>query len=205
MYNQYGYKIIENAIEPEQYKKLKDYLNKVGWIFQTETSGWNRLKKEKEINIHDSSFSHLIYHHREHITQNVMCLPFLDCIKKYFNVEKLLRIRAGLILPKETELLHGPHIDYDEPHHTALFYFCREKGSGYTYLYDERVDPYIYKNGGVQALKKHKEMKIVEKVEPEENRVVFFRGDVYHTSSTPKSIFKRIAVNVNFKGFPKEV
>ena len=48
-------------------------------------------------------------------------------------------------------------------------------------------------------------MQVIDKIEAKENRVLFFKGNVFHSSSSPKTIFKRIAVNINFMGFPRKV
>ena len=122
-------------------------------------------------------------------------------IQRYFHMLKTLRVRTGLLVPVGHKKVHAPHIDLLDPHWTALIYFSSEKGSGQTYLYDELYDPYLYSTPEKQW--EGRQLPIAEMVEAKENRVVFFRGDMYHSSSAPETILKRIAMNINFTGHPR--
>ena len=70
---------------------------------------------------------------------------------------------------------------------------------GETYIYNQHKTPHE------QYDNTKDKFEVLEKIEAKENRVVFFKGDVYHSSSRPRTIYKRIAVNVNFVGTPLAV
>jgi len=206
MYNEHGYSIVENALEPEDYNNIKNYLNNVEWQFITDTAGEHSSEKDNNETIYKSSLAKILFA-EDHYASNELvhiCQPFMNCLNKFFDGIKLIRSRAGLFYPQEKEIIHGAHVDYPYPHHTALFYFSTETGAGHTYIYDEAFDPYSYKNLPHQHDLKKDTMQVIDKIEAKENRVLFFKGNVFHSSSSPKTIFKRIAVNINFMGFPRK-
>ena len=207
MYNEHGYSIVENALEPEYYDNIKAYLNNTHWKPITSTAG--KFSSEKDIieSVYKSSLAKLFFTKGRFTEDHYlgMCQPFINCINKYFDIKQIERIRAGLMFPQKKEVIHGPHVDSEYPHHTALFYFCTEKGAGHTYVFDEVFDPYLYNTVAEQYDHKKDTMQVLDKIEAKENRVLFFKGNVFHSSSSPKTIFKRIAVNINFIGFPRKV
>lgn len=204
MYNEHGYGIVENALNPDDYNNIKNYLNNLGWEFITDTSG---IEQDADKTIYKSSLAKILFSEDRYASNEMVhvCQPFLNCISKYFDLQKVVRTRAGLFYPQEKEVIHGPHVDFAYPHHTALFYFSTEKEAGHTYIYDEVFDPYSYKTLSQQYERKKDTMEVIDKIEAKENRVLFFKGNVFHSSSSPKTVYKRIAVNINFIGSPKEV
>jgi hypothetical protein len=72
----------------------------------------------------------------------------------------------------------GPHVDIDEPHYVGLYYVSDSDGD--TVLYND-------------------DMTKMARVSPKKGRMVFFRGDIMHTSSTPKEYRLRPVININLK------
>lgn len=199
------YVVIDDFFSKSDYNKLKSYFYDVGWQFIASTA---RRFEDKNANksINDSSFVHLVFDclNKNNRNKSDVYDIFFENLSNGFDIKEILRIRAGLITPDGTnkEYTHGSHVDWVHPHYTALFYFTTEKDAGHTYIYHEKFDPYLYVDGDHQKGERV-DLKIAEKIEAKENRVLIFKGNVYHSSSKPQSVYRRIAVNVNFEGIPR--
>lgn len=194
------YAVIDDFFSIGEYLAIKNYLEGVSWDFTPGIAG--EFAKKDPAN---SGFAHLIYGH-DHKDDNPTISTMIGfSLSRYFKINQMWRIRAGLLIPVGKKWVHDPHVDKQEPHWTALMYFSSEKGAGHTYIFDELYDPYLYDNVPAQVKARKDKMKVLDKVEAKENRVVFMRGDVFHSSSAPETIVKRMAINVNFLGVPLDV
>ena len=110
-------------------------------------------------------------------------------------VEKLLRIRLGLITPTAESLKHGPHIDREYAHKTAILYLNDTDGP--LYVYKERYNPGSGINS-IDYLKNLQNMSVAQTFESKQNRLVWFDGLHYHSSSTPTNVTRRIAITFNY-------
>ena len=98
---------------------------------------------------------------------------------------KLRRIKMNLLTRKETKhLYHTPHVDFDRPHWTLIYYVNDSYGG--TYFFKQKY------NGTRQKLE------IDKVVEPRQGRFVLFDGLTYHTSSNPQYHDTRCVINFNF-------
>lgn len=196
-----NYFIVDDFLPPEVYTAVKNKLEHQPWFFHSTVAGEQFRGDGPKTD--DSGFTQVWYH----VDDQTGCrhpdmLQLIDSnIQRYFHTRQTLRVRTGLLVPVGHKKIHAPHIDIPDPHWTALIYFSSEKGSGQTYLYDELYDPYLYATPEKQW--EGRQLPIAEMVEAKENRVVFFRGDMYHSSSAPETILKRIAMNINFTGHPR--
>ena len=86
----------------------------------------------------------------------------------------IYRVRLGCLLPDNLPH-HCPHVDFEEPHTTALYYV--NKSDGDTFFFD---------------------FKEVDHVTPERGKMIVFDGLDKHASSSPSKGY-RIALNINFK------
>lgn len=199
--------VADNFLEQERYDYIKSvlYSEQFPWNFIDDTSGVNA-----EATINSYGFACSMYDSELDLPPPYAdiqtCIDYLvDSLSKDFDLKQILRVRAGLQLPvpSGTSYILGPHIDMNIVHYTALFYFCKETGgTGTTILYKENENLYLhpyymYKN------KKHEDLTVEQEVEPRENRVLIFRGNRYHSATQPVKLNRRIAVNVNFMGWPK--
>ena len=115
------------------------------------------------------------------------------------DVKQFYRIRIGLITAQPTNIIHMPHVDLRFPHKTCLLYLNDSDGD--TLLYEEKYDmrqqldtiKYFIKNY------KDKEMNILHRSTPKANKMIFFNGDHYHSSSTPTNTPARFAININYR------
>lgn len=101
--------------------------------------------------------------------------------KNNFFVERLLRIRIGAYVNRNTKEINNIHVDNEEPHIVALYY--PHDSDGETVFFDSI-------NGKNEILR----------VTPERGTIVFFDGSIPHSSSNPVEHDIRITVNYNFVG-----
>ena len=79
-----------------------------------------------------------------------------------------------------------PHIDYNFPHKTVIFYL--NDSDGPTWIFNEKF------NGPEEPTK----FTVGEKVDPKENRMILLDGLQYHTASNPINSDRRVILNVNY-------
>jgi hypothetical protein len=199
--------VADEYLSKEDYQYLKDYLYspRFPWFFVPNAAGTNdRTNKDSY------GFSFLLFDQwktdleKISVDHKKVIDLFTDALKRDFDIEYVHRIRAGLQLPvpSGTSYNLGPHVDLDFVHYTALFYFCEETGgTGTTVVYKEKKD--LYLSPSYMFNKEHEELTVEQEIEPKENRVLIFRGDKYHAAKQPVKLNRRIAVNVNFVGWPK--
>jgi len=198
------YVVIDNVFSKEDYNILKKYFNDCEWSFLNETNTHSEYDLTEQEKLQDFGLVNVITVYGS-TKDGLIEKAFSDNVKKFFELDSIDRIKAGLFPPAESEIIHQPHTDLTEPHWTGLYYFSTEKNAGHTYIYNQRFDPFRYKNANEQLRATKDNFEIETKIEAKENRVVFFKGDVFHSSSRPRTIFKRIAINVNFRGRPLSV
>src|SRR5262249_27719900 len=115
---------IENAIPPlyQDQVELEATSNDIPWYFHRETA-----RAGAGFGVQHSGFSHLAYHHREPVSSgmgpSLIPLLFVFCDKAKVPLKSILRIRLGLFLKGSSEVMHhNPHIDFLDPHYTAVYY-----------------------------------------------------------------------------------
>jgi len=151
---------------------------------------------EKPRHIFDGSFSHLVMQNNEQYSN---LAPFLEavCYAAFDNagvdVDRIIRIRLGLLTPTTETIVHTPHVDFEEPHNSALLYINDSDGD--TIFYEERYERSWKDN---RSKPQELEFKISDKVSPKANRLVWFDGYQYHSSSTPTKHTKRLVMNINY-------
>lgn len=198
------YFVIDDFFSPTEYAMLKGRVLEQEWQFVPTVAG--EIFVENGVHeVDNSSFGQIWYMRgKPEKTRNEDLFPILKYkLNELFEVDEVYRIRCGMHIPVGHRKVNDPHVDMVEPHWTALMYFSTEKDAGHTYLYDEYYDPCMYPDTAVQV--KGRELKVLDKVAPQENRIVFFRGDMYHAGSAPEKILRRCVMNVNFLGWPRHV
>ena len=103
------------------------------------------------------------------------------CSKVECSVEKLLRIRIGIYLNRDTAKPNLPHVDDANPHLVGIYY--PDNFDGDTVFYTDAT--------GQTEL---------ARVTPKKGRIILFDGSVYHASSNPVHSNYRTTVNFNFLG-----
>ena len=154
-----------------------------------------------------NGWSHTVYEEGQILGSHIhlLELALMEAAEKAnIPVSKIIRIRIGLILSNEISYrLNGAHVDYTEPHTTALFYLNNSDGD--TILYNEMYDMNYRTIDEVEDKSREYYNSVLKNagtidttITPEENKFVFFNGLKYHSSSTPLKNNYRIVVNYNF-------
>ena len=146
-------------------------------------------------------FGHLAYHADENeplispMSSLLLPILFVFCEKANIEYHALLRIRVGLFTKTITEARHhNPHVDYDEPHRTAVYYV--NDGDGDTFIFDQTFDDVDVEDSARYA--NEKRFTIRHAIAPLKGKMICFDGRHYHASSYPTKASKRIAVTFNF-------
>jgi hypothetical protein len=109
-------------------------------------------------------------------------------------LKQLRRIRLGMFTKYTESIRHAAHVDYEDPHYTALFYLTTN--NGYTSFYEK------IKTSNEPYLTDHEPSKEILgqelRVMPKKNKIVLFDGLRYHASSTQTDNNLRIVMNINF-------
>ena len=187
--------VFKNAIPNLLFNKVKEDIFSDGfpWFYTSTTLG-NVANADKFA----YSFFHNAYFHDDGYSyigqelENAILLA-LESINQ--PIEKLLRIRLGLITVTHQNIIHTPHIDFPYEHKTGLLYF--NSCDGDTILYNEKYNPNTDKKTHDQIVRR-KYNEIITTFTPEENKLVIFDGLLYHCSSSPTTVDRRIVMNFNY-------
>lgn len=189
--------IHDNILSPSIFKKLEaSVLNAALPYYFGESTAYRGDDPAQKF---DFSWSHLVY--EEGQTHSSLG-PFLEtvllsCIdNSNQTIEKLFRIRIGLVTTTPTTVTHDPHIDYDSYHKTGLLYLNSTDGE--TYIYKEKYDPDSGMNSREYLEKIIKTVHVEKAVKPEANRFVWFDGLQYHSSTSQTDKSKRVVITFNY-------
>lgn len=146
-------------------------------------------------------FGHLAYHADENepvvspMSSLLLPILFLFCEKAGIEYHALIRIRVGLFPRTVSEAKHhNPHVDYGEPHRTAVYYV--NDCDGDTYIFDQTFEEVPVEASGRYA--NEDRFTVRKAIAPARGKMICFDGRHYHASSYPTRASKRIAVTFNF-------
>jgi 2OG-Fe(II) oxygenase superfamily len=121
---------------------------------------------------------------------------FLFCEKAGLPFTTLLRVRIGLFTKSSVDAFHhNPHVDFYEPHRTALYYVNDSDGD--TFVFNE-----TYRDVPAHQAPAHAnegKFTIAGRVPPKKGRMATFDGAHYHASMHPTDHVSRIVVTYNFR------
>lgn len=144
---------------------------------------------------------------------SLLCAAFMCAIDSAeISYTTLFRIRIGMILNTMSKYkFHYPHTDANFENLGAILYLtdCDAPTKIFNEAYDGSYDsvpndpkspPISIDDYSTVFLKEKYNFKLTTKIEVpcRENRIVFFNGRSYHSSSIPTDVERRIAVNFNF-------
>lgn len=136
----------------------------------------------------DHSFAHTAFEDGKPTSfLGVKCEEILKqaCDRADLKLKNILRIRFGLITKTPEPVLHGGHVDFKQPHLTALYYLTTCNGP--TVFYEEKWPT------------ENKTLTEARRVPAEENKMLIFDGTTYHSSISQTDTKQRIAINFNFE------
>ncbi len=165
------------------------------WYLNTETTGYDGEYSDSiqdELSGEDPQFLHTVLNNnQEMISPNAyekVAEPIWKHIVANYDIpefESFRRIKMNLLTKKESKhLYHTPHVDFELPHWTMIYYV--NDSDGPTYFFKQKY------NGERQKLE------IDQIVEPRQGTFVLFDGLTYHASSNPKYHDYRSVINFNY-------
>ena len=193
-------------------KNYKNHLEHV--LLNDDLWGYLKSVVRQDLTENDESFAFTIFRH-ELLNVNALTKePYLSLfcglicnLCESFDVTDdmtILRIRAGMFLRKDKNIIHTPHVDFNHDHsfisnHFNIIYYFNTTNAP-TYLYKEtqkdflnnvdfQEDPHIFAS-------KYNFTKIDESL-CLENTAIKFDGNNYHSSSSPTDSQYRITLNIN--------
>ena len=159
-------------------------------------SPWNFAECTGAEDVEDSSSFYMIISDENGICSplyDLICLPLIvACAKNNIKITEIIRIRVGLIPKLDKQILHTPHVDYQFPHKTMLFYLTNSDAP--TLMFDKKHSG----NGKDKYWSNIESLKVEKNITPVENTFVIFDGLTFHSSTTPKDNPLRIVINYNF-------
>lgn len=170
--------------------------NSMAWFFHEESARSASMFKTTF-----SGFSHMAYHIKEStpvmspLSSILLPILFMFCDKAQIKFNTLLRMRLGLFTRTMIEAVHhNPHVDFYEPHQTAVYYVNDSDGD--TFVFNE-----TYEDLNLQQSAQHADenkFSIAGRVSPKKGKMACFDGRHYHASMHPMKAQSRIAVTFNF-------
>jgi hypothetical protein len=168
----------------------------MAWFFHEESARSTSMFKTTF-----SGFSHMAYHIKEStpvmspLSSILLPILFMFCDKAQIKFNTLLRMRVGLFTRTMIEAVHhNPHVDFYEPHHTAVYYVNDSDGD--TFVFNETYDDLDLQQSAKHA--DENKFTIAGRVSPKKGKMAGFDGRHYHASMHPMKAASRIAVTFNF-------
>ena len=158
-------KEINNFLPEKEFSDIKEFFTN-SWM------PWFYNKHQTEDLKEDSSFFNHKFVYNEEVTSNLFHIvkPVIDKIK----YNKLLSVRANLIVNRGKQTLSNFHVDWPTKHKVSLYYITTS--NGFTLL-----DP-----------------KDKTKIKCEENKLVTFDGEILHAAASQTDEDQRIVLNINY-------
>tara|TARA_B100000131_G_scaffold213203_1_gene204965 strand:- start:716 stop:1276 length:561 start_codon:yes stop_codon:yes gene_type:complete len=104
------------------------------------------------------------------------------------NANVALRSRMDMTTNRGESYKLEPHVDFEYPHITTIFYVNDSDGN--TIIYNQKYN---------DRDKYDQKLTVKEEIEPVANRLLIFDGLFIHTGHTPSKHNRRILINSNFK------
>jgi hypothetical protein len=184
-----------NALPPQLFSRLVSIISHSEFPWYFNSTAYENVTEP----LLGYSYSHLAWKHGQSNS------PFGPVIETVFlmladvmqqDVDKLVRVRIGSIGVTSTSHRHTPHVDLEYPHQTALLYLNDSDGN--TEFYNEFYDDSSQLNNHIYFQNLKNNISLAQSIQPEANKLVCFDGFRYHSSATPTTVPRRLAVNFNY-------
>ena len=182
------YNIYDNFLTKSYHKEIKDILTSADfpWFYIPNISDGTDTRELKN----EYGFYHLLINDKGQGNSNYTSFfrPMLHQIMDITNTNKILKARCDMTTNKGIEKVHDTHVDFvDQTSYKSVIFYVNET-DGDTTLFNERYTSDF----------KDRTQTIMKKVQPKENRLLVFEGDLLHTGSSPINYSNRILINCNF-------
>lgn len=174
----YHKEILGNLLSPNFAWHYQSNITNIDEVDDTDVNqhGFTHWFLQPQTGMEDTSIAHLIR-------------PLLLQIQDTVGAKKIIRARADMTMLANKKYVHTPHVDFDFPNISAVYYVNSSDGN--TIIYKETTD-----NPNASILEK---LTVVEEVEPVANRLLLFDGFTLHTGSSPIKNKNRILINSNYQ------
>jgi len=170
--------------------------NRMAWFFNEESG-----RRNGGVETSYGGFSHTAYHVNDKstgpspLTALLLPLLFVFCDRAKVPFQSLLRIRLGLFPRTMIDTPHhNPHVDFHQPHYTALYYVNDSDGD--TVIFDQTSDQVTEEHSVLYT--REQRFTIARTVTPRKGRMIGFDGRRYHASMHPMKTASRIAIAFSF-------
>jgi hypothetical protein len=194
--------VIDDFLSPSYFKHLSENVfgdDNFPWYYSDDASypdrnrySINGLEKNNSFGFNVSIFYDGKFNNNcsKEVTSSVY--PFALMVKDKLRASSILRIRADLTVWNPTNLMHGPHVDYEGFHYSSVFYLNETDGN--TVIFNEKVP----NRKGISHVDDFS-LTIKESIEPKPNRLILFDGTYIHTGHSPSKYQCRKLLNSNYK------
>jgi len=186
--------IVDNVLSPLDFENLQNLVlsTEFPWYWQSYVSlpPWCVINDPRALETF--GWNHQVYNKETEFKGDFLeaFAPVLQQIKNYADTKiEFIRIRLSMKVFKKGFTKNNynlPHIDYNFPHKTVIFYL--NDSDGPTWIFNE-----IF-NGKEEPL----EFTVKETIDPKENRMILIEGLQYHTASNPIDSDRRVILNINY-------
>jgi hypothetical protein len=181
----------DDFLGPQEFKYIQDSINGISWYYREDIVF--RQMNGTCFGFHRPIFDEDGVHIPGLYEMSVMLTTkLLD--QNNLKLKQLRRIRLGMFTKYSQPVQHDAHVDYEDPHYTALFYL--NTNNGYTSLYKKvktANKPWLQ-----DRAPSPEELGQEYQILPKANKMVLFDGLRYHSSSTQTDNNLRIVMNINF-------
>ena len=134
---------------------------------------WNHYVNVSGEQHEHGQFTHNFFNYLDDNPWGSMWGECLEDLIDSFTWKDLVRIKANLIPRTVNNIVSGYHIDQQFPHKVGILYINTNNGST------------IFENG--------------DKIDCVANRMLFFDGDMKHSSVTATDQYNRVVINLNYR------
>lgn len=198
-----NHSVFDNFLPESFYQEICDAIPNLPYNYISESLGNYQDNRKKYDKFGDFYESPLLYHilydfHSNQETPEysnfyINFKPLLNFIEINcnFSIQNLVRMKVNLSLrdkhTSEGKLSHYPHTDYNHSKMDNMF-------SCVYYPFDGDGDTVLFDNN----------LKVIEKIQPKQNRLLMFPCHVLHASNIPSNCSERVIVNINVLGQKNE-
>lgn len=165
------------------------------WHYQNNVTRY--LDQVDGVEDHNSGFFHMVYYEDSWSRDDIyhFLLPLFLQIEQSAGIpiNKLHRMRMGMLVNNKKSDHDEPHIDFDFPHYTACYYVNDSEGD--TVIFNEEYKGIRDANGDII---KPGSFSIKHRCSPEKGKICIFPGSHYHASSKPTRDIPRVVLTINF-------
>ena len=181
----------DDFLGPQEFKYIQDSISGISWYYRED------IVFGQENGTCFGFYREIFDHRGVHVSglyemSVMLTTKLLD--QTNLKLDQLRRIRLGMFTKYSKPVQHDAHVDYEDPHYTALFYL--NTNNGHTSLYEKvkTADEPWFQDRSPSAEELGKEYQVL----PKANKMILFDGLRYHNSSTQTNDNLRIVMNINF-------